>query len=322
VPEYQNDEIYEAGNDDMYAMYRGNSESMTARRDTYLTSRFFLRFVNIFCIEGGLQVMKEKLSKANELCPADFIGSFMTIIEAISPYLLNRTVQQYGDEIIRTVMHYMLESPIEIVKTFSAEMIQNVYSGVRHLAKRVYSRPIAVDLYERFLLKMAVVCVKTDFLERKLNGVSFLGEIHKLVKAKEFVKVGKKDLLDVIEQENIVEQILKGHPQLISKSQELLKLIFDEKAMSEKNMQLMWNTMRKGDLETRNSILTILNSIYYELSYRNMEFLINQIRDVEPKLLMPDEIELAYKMVNFSKYKSDYPTDEIEKSEPLSVRFE
>src|SRR3990167_8645898 len=75
--------------------------------------------------------------------------------------------------------------------------------------------------------------------------------------------------------------------------------------MTEKNMLLIWNILRKGDLETRNSLLSLLNNNFYELKYRNMEFFINQIKDVEPKLLMPDEIELVFKMVNFSKYKTD-----------------
>lgn len=100
-----------------------------------------------------------------------------------------------------------------------------------------------------------------------------------------------------------MEQILKGHPQLITKSADVIKLVFEEDKMTDKNMLLIWSILRKGDLETRNSLLSLLNTNFYELKYRNMEFLINQIKDVEPKLLMPDEIELVFKMINFSKYK-------------------
>lgn len=96
--------------------------------------------------------------------------------------------------------------------------------------------------------------------------------------------------------------------------------MFDEKKITEKNLLLLCNTMRKGDLETRNSLLTILNSIYYEMSYRNMEFLINHMAEVEPKSLLPDEIELASKMVNFSKFRPDCPEGNSE--EPLGVIIE
>jgi hypothetical protein len=104
-----------------------------------------------------------------------------------------------------------------------------------------------------------------------------------------------------------MEQIIKGHPSLIVKSSELMKLMFEDNKMGERHMAMIWQTMRKGDLETKNSLLNILNNIFYDLSYRNMEYLVNQIADVEPKLLVPDEIELAFKIVNFSKYKADNP---------------
>lgn len=94
--------------------------------------------------------------------------------------------------------------------------------------------------------------------------------------------------------------------------------MFDENKITDKQMALIWNTMRKGDLETRNSLLGILNNIYYELSYKNMEYLINQISLVEPKLLVPDELELAFKVVNFSRYKADCPEGTEKDSLPVS----
>jgi hypothetical protein len=93
--------------------------------------------------------------------------------------------------------------------------------------------------------------------------------------------------------------------------------MFDENKVTEKNLTLLSNTMRRGDLETRNSLLSILNNIYYELSYRNMEFIVNQMAEVDPKNLLPDEVELAFKMVGFCKFKADYPTDPDH--EPLAV---
>jgi hypothetical protein len=95
--------------------------------------------------------------------------------------------------------------------------------------------------------------------------------------------------------------------------------MFDENKITDKQMALIWNTMRKGDLETRSSLLSILNNIYYELSYKNMEYLINQISLVEPKLLVPDELELAFKVVNFSRYKADCPEGTEKDSLPVTV---
>lgn len=91
------------------------------------------------------------------------------------------------------------------------------------------------------------------------------------------------------------------------KSKDLLKLMFDDNKITEKQMALIWQTMRKGDLETRNSLLGILNEIYFNLSYKNMEFMVKQLGEVDPKLLVQEEIELIYKIVTFSRFKSDCP---------------
>lgn len=93
--------------------------------------------------------------------------------------------------------------------------------------------------------------------------------------------------------------------------------MFDENKVTDKQMGLLWTTIRKGDLETRNSLLAILNNIYHEMNYANMSYLVNQISEVEPKSLMPDEIELAFKIVNISKYKAGY--NQLSDQEQLSV---
>lgn len=123
----------------------------------------------------------------------------MNIIEAIYPYLFNRTIEKYGKVILETSSQYLLASPPETMKACSLEMMKNICSGVRGLAKRVYPSVKADEIYERFYLSLAINCLKTDFLERKLNGVAFLGDIYKNIKSKDFVHITKKELVLLIE---------------------------------------------------------------------------------------------------------------------------
>jgi hypothetical protein len=197
--EHTFDEIYEIGNDDMFAVFRGRFETNQSRKDNYLNSKFFIRYINLFCIDGGLDFLKERLATSVDATTAEFVGYYMAIIEAITPYLLNRTVEQYGQDILDRVKNFMLNSPLDVVKTFSSEMIKNVYSGFTALAKRLHNSDQAAALYETFFLDLAVNCVKTDFLERKINGVTFLGDIYKNIKNKDFKEVDKKQLVKAIE---------------------------------------------------------------------------------------------------------------------------
>jgi hypothetical protein len=309
----------EIGNPEIYAVYRGRFDYHTDKKETFLNARYFLRFINLFCMNGGLELAQRKGTNPKDSSSPEDMGFFMSIIDTISPYLLSRVIDKYAEGLIEFITNYLLKSPIEVVKAFSTDIIKSAYNAVQTLAKRTYYYEKASEIYEYFFLKIAIICIKTDFLERKLNGVSFLGDINKSIKSREFVKITKKELTTIIEEENIIEQIIKGHPQMIAKANELFKLMFDENKMSEKNLLLIWNTMRKGDLETKNSLLSIMNNIYYELSYKNMEFFIKQIGEVEPRHLAPDEVELAFKIVNFSKYKADCPDDKSSVSLSVST---
>lgn len=205
--EYSYDEIYvdslvtqEAGNEQYYAVYRGRFESMSSRKETFLNSRFLIKYINTFYMNGGIDIVLDRINNKNDVvCPAEIVGSFMSIIEATTPYLLNSVVKRKGEDIIRTVIKYVLNSPSEIVKTFSSEVIKYMYNGVVTISKRLYSLSKSAEIFEKFYLQIALVCVKTDFLERKLNGVSFLGEINKSIKNKEFTVVTKADLVEIVE---------------------------------------------------------------------------------------------------------------------------
>lgn len=186
----------------MFAVFRGRFETNPTRKDSYLNSRYFIRYVNFFCLDRGLDLLTQRFEAGVDATTAEFVGYYMAIIDAITPYLLNRTVDRYCKEILFRVRNFMLNSPLDIVKTFSSEMIKNVYAGFTALSKRLHNPDQAAALYETFYLELAINCVKTDFLERKINGVTYLGDIYKNIKNKDFKEVDKKQLVQAIEDGN------------------------------------------------------------------------------------------------------------------------
>jgi ribosomal protein S17E len=192
----------EAGNDEYYAVYRGRFDTLSGRKSSYYNSKFLIRYINLFCINGGFQLLEERLNSGTDAFSAEFVGSFMTIIAGISPYLLNSAVDKYGPQILERIEKFMMNSPPEIVKSFSSDMIKNVIAGYTALCKRLHNLTDAQALYEKLFLQIAVNCVKTDYLERKLNGVTFLSDIHKSVKNKELGYIDKKILVKALEEGN------------------------------------------------------------------------------------------------------------------------
>ena len=151
-------------------------------------------------MNGGLQLLEDYLrSHAAEPGSGEFVAAFMSIMEAITPYLLNRTVDRFGEKIIKLATQSLLANGSDVLRTISLEMMKSLLGAIQILAKRLYSTGQASEIYETFFLNISVACIKTDFLERKLNGVSFLGEIYKGIKSKDYIHVTKKDLVHIIE---------------------------------------------------------------------------------------------------------------------------
>lgn len=148
-------------------------------------------------------MLEERLKSGGDAFSAEFVGSYMTIIAGITPYLLNNAIDKFGPIILARIEKFMIDSPPEIVKSFSSDMIKNVYAGYMTICKRLHNLTDAQAMYEKLFLQIAINCVKTDYLERKLNGVTFLSDIHKSVKNKEFGFIDKKILVKALEDGNL-----------------------------------------------------------------------------------------------------------------------
>jgi hypothetical protein len=295
-------------------------ETTSLKSFSYNTSKYYIKFINVLALAGGFDIMTQLLANKESVCNAMVVGMIMNIISNTAPYLLNSFVLSYGKAIIEMAIKYVLEASAENIRHLTKEIVECIYKGVEELSKRVYSVDKSKEITERFFFRIALIFINTDFLERKLHGVTILGEIFKNIKKNEFEKITRTDITKLIEKENVLEQIIKGHPQLITKSGELFKLMFEEDKISDKILELLWSTIRKGDLETKNAITAMLNEIYWEFKAKHTEFFINRMAEVEPKLLLLDEIELAFKLINFWRVKSDKLQENrtpLEASHPL-----
>ena len=265
----------------------------------YSNSKFFIRFLNIFAINQGFERMKVFMENKANPCPPNLVSSFMSIFANTAPYLLNRFVKTTGREFAQLALDYVLDMPAEGLRTLSKEVVDNIQKGIEQLSRRIFSEEESRRKSESFMLRIALIFVSTDNLERKIHGVTILGEIMKRIKTNKFDTVDKADLIKMIEKENILEQIIKGHSQLITKSVDLFKVMFEERKIDDRILQLLWTTLRKSDLETRNALTTLLNECFAEFSNLEAEFFATKIGEIEPRQVTTDEIDLLYKVVSF-----------------------
>ena len=199
-----NEEVYEWSDPRMYAVYRSKNESSTSLEGVYYSSsKYFLRLLNVFGMNGGFEMMEKVM--AHKECSPVLVGYFMSIVSNATPYLLGRFLRTEGRLFAEMAHKFVLDAPAENLRNLSKEIVENIYKGFDQLAKRIYSQEKAQELTEHFLLRVATIFISTDNLERKLHGVTILSDIYKKIKSKEFERVTKADLTALIE---------KGRPRL------------------------------------------------------------------------------------------------------------
>ena len=197
-PIYSNEEIYEWSNPHVFAVHRTKPESILSSDSPYFTnSKFFLRLINIFGMNGGFDMIKKVMSHKD--CSPVLVGYFMNIISNCCPYLLGRFMRTDGKDFAQIALSFVLDAPAENIRNLSKEIMENIYKGFEQLAKRIYPQEKAQEYTEHFLLRVATIFISTDNLERKLHGVTILSEIFKKIKSKEFERITRKDLTDLLQ---------------------------------------------------------------------------------------------------------------------------
>ena len=300
--QYMNEEIYEYASETAIAVSRVSSDSSTLMDSHfYINNKYYIKFINLIGSSGGFDLMKETMASKDNVCNPTLVGYFMSILASSCPYLLRRFVMSTGKDLAELGMRYIFEAPTESLKNMSREVVESIYKAFEHLARRIYTVDKAKELTENFLLKVGMIFISTDNLERKLNGVTILSDIARKIKVRDFDRLTKRELAEIIEKDNILEQIIKGHTQLIAKSGDLFRLVLEESKASEKMMLLLWTTLRKADLDTRNALFGLLNETFCSFPALT-PFFITRIAEVEPKQLSTDEIDLLSKLVSMMVY--------------------
>ena len=157
-----------------------------------------------------------------------------------------------------------------------------------------------LNLHDEITLALSLKTIKTSFFDRRLNGIKTLNE---------FIEKNKNNkgiltkIIDLIKKNEIISEIFGAnyHSQLISKSNEIVKLLLIENELSEDDIKLIWNCTKKGDLEAKLTILKLLSELAPYLKENIIEMILNNIRSNVDIKYNEQEIELVYKLSTEAK---------------------
>ena len=166
-------------NDDgsqVFAVPRFNSKNL--RR-----SNLQVRLIQVFGENGGFDLFLERMSDKQKWCPIDQLHNMLVTIGQMHEMLHRRFAVAYAPRLTDAVVFNLMNSPDNNLRNFSTQRIQESLQALGLVAKRYYSLKEKTEMIDRLDMDLAIKCFKSEFLERKLQGLKQIQELIK--KAKE-----------------------------------------------------------------------------------------------------------------------------------------
>ena len=153
----------------------------------------------------------------------------------------------------------------------------------------------SINSYDEVAIALSLKTIKTSIFDRRLQGIKTLNEfIENHQKNKDVLK----RLIVLIKENKIMSEIFGAnyHSQLISRSNEIVKLLSVENELENDDIKLIWSCTKRGDIDAKLFILKLLSDISPYLKQDYIEILLNNIISNIEQKISPEEVKLVNKL--------------------------
>ena len=149
--------------------------------------------------------------------------------------------------------------------------------------------------------------MKSDKLEQRIMGLKEVVEQVKGTKYSVRRTLNAKEIMDKLKQENIFEMIFgeNYHIQLIQRSMEIIRFYINEKEITEKEIDYIWQATKK-DQQTKMEIYKIIADIAISFKSEEIEMLVERFALVPPEQFVEKEIECVFELSKYAYKQANY----------------
>ena len=229
---------------------------------------------------------------------SDEIYNTFYYLNASVPYLHSGYFKENGDLIKSTCINYINNLDEKNIRKIPKELNELVTIFIYKINSYVYKEDKDknnMEIYDEITLAFALKSIKANIFDYRLKGIKDLNDIIEKNKANKEIS---NNLILIIKENKIINELFGAnyHSQLISKSNEIIKLLLKENALDESDMALIWSCTKRGDLEAKLTIMKLLSSLTDNLQENHIEMLLNSVISNVDKKINNEEIELVYKL--------------------------
>ena len=150
-------------------------------------SSVFLHLVNLFGHKGGFDLIlsilaKEESDSTTEESNVLDLNLLATLVQCISyPYIIYHKdfIQEYAPKFVEVCMKRLRDAPEKSLRDVRREKIEGIIKSIDNFQRRLISKDEREKMTEILKLEVSMMCLKSSYLERRIQGIRDLNQIIK-----------------------------------------------------------------------------------------------------------------------------------------------
>jgi hypothetical protein len=174
-------------------------------------------------------------------------------------------VADFGPELVLVGEKRLLGAPAKALREVRREHMDAIVKAIDLLSRRVVEKPAREKKQETLRLEIALLCLNSGYMERRIQGIRDLSQIIKSHRMSLDRSSGtplvewmlKNDLFDILFDPK------KTHLQLVQRCDEVLKLLLGEDMLTDDLLGKFWTLSRTDGFKSE--VFKIINDCSYHL---------------------------------------------------------
>ena len=254
---------------------------------------FYSYNVNYFGVMGGFKQLLLFL-KADPKPALGLINKALVAFDEVSEHVQRQIWNEMTQEAVEAAIQSVLESSEEEIRTFTKAEVQNLVKVLESLTERYLKDENSQhgEKVELFRLDLALKCIKSPYLERRIHGLMDIIEIIDTSKLKEdeltryhYIYyphqswLSSARLIEWLQAHNLLDIIFgeKSHPELVKRSGALLKLLYRKDMFTRTDLDAVWAAAFGKHETERNVIMTLFAEIVPTLKTQDIQHFFTKI---------------------------------------------
>ena len=265
-------------------------------------SYLLIECLNLFGSQGGYDKMLDIMNDREN--PIDFtlLAHYMDCIGKVFPMYHRDFVKTFASDVKTAVENAILNAPEASIRNVRREKIDGIISKLNDLLKRIYTYDQRDTEIEHLNLSIILMCLKSNFLERRIQGIKGLSEALKNIKFTMTNKISAEFMKQWLSDHKILEIIFDQknyHVQIIQRSKEILKFLIVENSLGDAELSMFWKATEFDD-ETRREMFKIIHEVSTPMTTEHKIQFLNKFKEDTKAKIIPEAVDCIYEMGKFT----------------------